>query len=169
MTLSVQNPPNILPKEPSIRELSRAIELEHVADWAHKNNLKLNRAKSVETVFTDNRRKSHYAAPPILPDISRVTSIKVLGVTFTNHLSISEHISDVICRCAQSLYAIKVLRSHGMNEEELRLVFKTVVLAKILYATPAWWGLPQLLIGNELRHLSVAVCGLVSTGQATQP
>ena len=30
-------------------------------------------------------------------------------------------------------------------------------------------GSPQLLIGNELRHLSVAVCGLVSTGQATQP
>jgi len=64
----------------------------------------------------------------------------VLGVTFTNHVSISEHISDVICRCAQSLYAIKVLRSHGMNEEELRLVFKTGVLAKILYANPAWWG-----------------------------
>ena len=30
-------------------------------------------------------------------------------------------------------------------------------------------GLPQLLIGNELRHLSVAVCGLVSTGQAILP
>ena len=56
-------------------------------------------------------------------------------VAFTNHLSISEHISDVICRCAQSLYAIKVLRCHGMNEEELRLVYKTVVLAKILYAS----------------------------------
>jgi len=27
-----------------------------------------------------------------------------------------------------------------MNEEELRLVFKTAVLAKILYAIPAWWG-----------------------------
>ena len=65
----------------------------------------------------------------------------MLGVTFTNyHVSISEHISDVICGCAQSLYAIKVLRCHGMNEEELRLVFKTVLLAKILYATPAWWG-----------------------------
>jgi len=33
-----------------------------------------------------------------------------------------------------------VLRCHGMNEEELRLVYKTVVLAKILYASPAWWG-----------------------------
>ena len=65
----------------------------------------------------------------------------MLGVTFTNRVSISEHISDVInCRCAQSLYAIKVLRCHEMNDEELRLVFKTVVLAKILYATSAWWG-----------------------------
>jgi len=125
---------------PACNILSRVIELEHVADWANKNNLKLNRAKSVEIVFTDSRRKSLYTAPPTLPDISRVTSIKVLGVTFTNHLSISEHISDVICRCAQSLYTIKVLRCHGMNKEELRLVFKTVVLAKILYATPAWWG-----------------------------
>jgi len=91
----------------------------------------------------------------------------VLGVTFTNHLSISEHISDVICRCAQSLYAIKVLRCHSMNEEELRLVYKTVVLAKILNASQLGGGLPQLLIGNESRHLSVAVFGSVSTGQAT--
>ena len=28
-------------------------------------------------------------------------------------------------------------------------------------------GLPQLLIGNESRHLCFAVCGSVSTGQAT--
>ena len=96
-----------------------------------KNNLQLNRAKSVETVITDSRWKTLYSAPLILRDISRVTSTKVLGVNI---------ISDVICRCAQSLYAIKVLRCHGMIEEELRLVFKTVVLAKILYATPAWWG-----------------------------
>ena len=118
---------------PACNIQSRVIELEHVANCAKKNNLKLNRAKSVEIVITDSRRKSHYIAPPFLPDICRVTSIEVLGVTFTNHLSISEHItiSDVIYRCVQSLYAIKVLRCHGMNEEELRLVYKSVVLAKI--------------------------------------
>jgi len=27
-----------------------------------------------------------------------------------------------------------------MNEEELRLVYKSVVLAKLMYASPAWWG-----------------------------
>jgi len=38
------------------------------------------------------------------------------------------------------IYAIKVLRCHGMNEEELRLVYKSVVLEKLMYASPAWWG-----------------------------
>ena len=47
--------------------------------------------------------------------------MKVLGVTLTNHLSVSDHVRDVICRCGQSLYAIKVLRCHGINEEELML------------------------------------------------
>ena len=41
---------------------------------------------------------------------------------------------------SQSLYAIKVLRCHDMNEKELRLVYKSVVLAKLMYALPAWWG-----------------------------
>jgi len=39
-----------------------------------------------------------------------------------------------------SLYALKVLRSHGLSEDNLAVVFKSVVLAKILYASPAWWG-----------------------------
>jgi len=91
------------------------------------NYLKLNRAKSAEIVVTDSRRRPQFTVPPELPDICRVTSTKVLGVTLTNHLSVSDHVRDV-------------LRYHGMNEEELRLVYKSVVLAKLMYASPAWWG-----------------------------
>jgi len=64
----------------------------------------------------------------------------MLGVTVTNHLSVSEHVCDVISRCAQSIYALKLLRSCGMNDDELRTIYKSVVLAKLLYAAPAWWG-----------------------------
>jgi len=60
--------------------------------------------------------------------------------TLTSHLSVSEHVRDVICRCAQSMYAIKVLQTHGMSDEDLRIIYKAVVLAKIMYASPAWWG-----------------------------
>jgi len=58
----------------------------------------------------------------------------------TNHLSVSEHVRDVICQCGQSIYALKVLRSHGLCESALRDVYRAVVIAKLLYASPAWWG-----------------------------
>jgi len=56
----------------------------------------------------------------------------------TNHLSVGEHVRDVIGKCAQSLHALKLLRHHGMSDDSLRLVYKSVVLSKLLYASPAW-------------------------------
>ena len=56
------------------------------------------------------------------------------------------------CDCGQSLYAIKVLCCHGMNEEELRLVYKSVVLANLMYASPAWWGFATAVDKKRLRH-----------------
>jgi len=33
-----------------------------------------------------------------------------------------------------------LLRHHGMSEDSLRHVYKPVVLSKLLYASPSWWG-----------------------------
>ena len=66
--------------------------------------------------------------------------IKILGVTVSNHLSVSDHIRDVISKCAQSLFAFKVLRCHGMNNEALEQIYKAAVIAKLLHASQAWWG-----------------------------
>ena len=65
----------------------------------------------------------------------------MLGVTITNHVSISEHVSRVITKCAQSLHALKILRSHGMYDDALNVkpIYKAVIIiAKVLYAMPAW-------------------------------
>jgi len=77
---------------------------------------------------------------PTLPDIRGVNSIKVLGICFANHLSMNDHIHDVIGSCGQSLHALKVLRSHGMNDDSLRYIYKAVLLAKLLYVYPTWRG-----------------------------
>jgi len=42
-------------------------------------------------------------------------TIKILGVTFTNSLSVAEHVNSVISSCAQALHALRVLRAHGMT------------------------------------------------------
>jgi len=75
-----------------------------------------------------------------IPDIRRVTSIKMLGVTITNHLSAGEHVRNVIGKCAQSLHALKLLRCHGVSDDSLTHIYKAVLLAKLLYASPAWWS-----------------------------
>jgi len=107
---------------------------------AECDNLRLNRAKSAEIIFTESQRQTSYILPPPIPDISRVTTVKIFGITITNHLSMGEHVRDVIGKCAQSLYALKLLRNHGMSDYSLWVVYKAVVLSKSLHASPAWQG-----------------------------
>jgi len=38
------------------------------------------------------------------------------------------------------MYAISVLRSHGMCVPLLQQVFQSVVFSKLTYAAPMWWG-----------------------------
>jgi len=41
---------------------------------------------------------------------------------------------------AQILYALKILRAHGMCKMAIQAVFRSVILARLLYPSPAWWG-----------------------------
>ena len=126
---------------PAANEHSRCAELDHIQHWAKANNLTLNRQKSKEIIVTLCRRsKRAFNLPPCLSGIERVTSLKILGVTITGKLSMSEHVCDVVLKCAQSLHVINVLRRHGMNDHSLQAVYRSVVLAKLLYASSAWWG-----------------------------
>ena len=52
-----------------------------------------------------------------------------------------EHVNDVLADCTNMLYAMNILRSHGLPMREIQLVFNAKILSKILYASPAWWGL----------------------------
>jgi len=61
--------------------------------------------------------------------------------------SINQFISHSICKlrrnssvkmtCARSMYAISVLRSHGMETSALQQAFRAVI-SKLTYAAPAW-------------------------------
>jgi len=38
------------------------------------------------------------------------------------------------------LYALRVLRAHGMDDVSLQTIFRSVVVAKLMHASNAWWG-----------------------------
>jgi len=133
---------------------TRMAEINNIKTWACANNLALNLTKNVEIVFADSKRRRQVQLPSPLATISRVSSVKVLGVTIRSQMSVSEHVSTVISSCAKSIYALRTLRSHGMNNEALHMIYTSVIRAKLLYAASAWWGLQQLPTVSASRHLS---------------
>jgi len=102
---------------------------------------------------------------PSYPGITQCTTLKILGVTITNGLSMAEHIHGVRNiimftnpPCTQRL---RVLRAHGMPASAIHEVFRAVVIAKLsLYAMHPvlnnWWGFslsPRLGTISELAFI----------------
>jgi len=114
-------------------------ELENVEQWSRTNNLVLNRSKSLEIIFSDKRWKHCFQQPPLISTIKRVTTIKILGVFISGTMSVTEHISNIIASSAQTIHALRILRSHGMQTESIHTIYQAVVIAKLMYASSAWY------------------------------
>jgi hypothetical protein len=66
--------------------------------------------------------------------------MEVLGVTLQSNLRMDAHISEVLSGCSSSLYALRVLRNHGLPPAALHEVCRASTMARLMYASPAWWG-----------------------------
>ena len=81
---------------------SRLSEVDHIQTWAGaaRNKLHLNRAKCVELIISDPRRRRQLNLPPCISDITRVPSLKIIDVTITKKMAVSEHVRSLIISCA---------------------------------------------------------------------
>jgi hypothetical protein len=124
---------------PASNSQSCVAEFNHVEDWANENNLTLNQTKSVEIVFVSPRcRRATLIPPPAISEVQRVETIKILGVTISRKFSVAQHIDNLLAACAQTLFALRTLRHHGLPEDAIHAVFQAVVVARLTYASPAW-------------------------------
>ena len=64
-----------------------------------------------------------------------------------------EHVASMCRSAAQSLYALQLFKVHGMDFQSLCTVCKALVVAKLTYASTAWWGFAT----NENRQSLQAV------------
>jgi hypothetical protein len=128
-------------------------ELDHVGKWADSCNLKLNHNKTHEMLIRTRRRGVGHEIIPVLPGVSRVVEMPVLGVTITENLSFGKHIDRICCRARQSVYALRVLRAHGLTGPKLFDVVRATTLARMLYASPAWWGFASQHYKNMLKSI----------------
>jgi hypothetical protein len=129
-------------------------ELSNIEKWSHENNLNLNKSKSKEIIFTRIRNDDQFkvSASPI-PNVERVKEIKILGITIDDNFSVTAHISNIIENSLQSFYAIKILKNHGLPFNAVKQVFNSLVISKLTYACPSWWGFTTEGDKNRLQSI----------------
>src|SRR6218665_2445361 len=107
------------------------------------NNMKIHPSKTKELIVSRARsriRPTQVASHPFIEGEERVTTPSVLGVLLDSKLTMSDHVSQVLSACASSTFALRLIRTHGLKQDELHLVARATTVASILYAFPAWWG-----------------------------
>jgi len=128
-------------------------EIAHLQTWAAGNNLRLNREKTKEIIFSARRKG---VLPPPLSGIERVPSLRVLGVTVNDKLTAADHMATLLLSGTSLLYAMRVVRSHGTPPSSLHDIFRATVVSRIQYAAPAWSGMWSLDGGPHATRLAVA-------------
>src|SRR5688572_17533322 len=80
------------------------------------------------------------ASQPSVSGVKRVTTMKILGITIGEKLTVTEHVNNILSSCSSSMYALKTLRGRGMPAQALHVVTRATTMARMMYASPAWWG-----------------------------
>ena len=137
-------------------------ELDSIKNWATINNLKLNVPKSYEMIVKRPRLAADDPTiPPPATGLNRVTSLKVLGVVFSDRLDFSEHFNEISCKAAKSMFALWVLRKHGLNGKQLWQVCVATTVSHLTYAAPAWWGYTNV---SSRQRMQAVVRKLIKYG-----
>ena len=83
----------------------------------------------------------------------RRQKLQMLGVTLANDFTVTEHVQELTTKSAQTLYALRVLRTFGLNDAALQDVYQSVVVARLLYAASAWHGFTKASDRQRINSL----------------
>jgi len=94
-------------------------EINHLRTWAAENNLKLNRDKTKEIVFTSSRKRM---PPPPRPGIERVSSLRIPGVIVNDRMAAADHVTMLLSSCSSLLYAMSPARARHSGDIVARYI-----------------------------------------------
>ena len=135
---------------PEITSLSIEEEVLCVQKWACDNKLSINLSKTKEILFHRPNPRSIIVPSP-LPNIERVTIIKLLGVYITHDLATNAQTEYVLKICNQRLYLLNQLKKQVLPRHQLLQVFESIDLSRKTYAVAAWWGFTSIAERIELQ------------------
>ena len=96
------------------------LDIDMICDWSNTNNMRLNVKKTKEFRISFLKSKPGFDHPTIEGSpLEIVDSFKLLGVTLSSDLSWNIHVSNITAKASKRLYALRILKSHGIPAKNL--------------------------------------------------
>lgn len=120
---------------------------DHIGQWCKNWKMIINCDKNkTECLLIKPHSKknwSHYQPQSLIingKNIKYVRNTTVLGVVIDDKLLFSDHANKKVQQCWYTWYRLtrNTTRFNGLNVSSLVILFKTIVLTKLLYAAPVW-------------------------------
>ena len=124
----------------------------------NSKNLTLNDGKTKEVLSSFKKGGQQ---PTTIPGVERVTSRKILGVIFDENLSFEEHITAICKASVSCLYLLLRLKRLNYTAEELKLLYKSLVISRLPYCASVWdvtysYSLDQIdRVQNKARFFGI--------------
>jgi len=72
--------------------------------------------------------------------VERLECVKLLGLYIDSKLSFHQHVDFLIKVCSQRFYLLQQMRTQGLTDDCLHVVFNSIIYNRVLYALSAWGG-----------------------------
>jgi hypothetical protein len=144
------------------------ISLKNLEKWSTKCNMQLNENKTKELILI---KKRHVHLDNLLfgnnvkvPKAN--SSERVLGVHIDEHLTFSDHVNKIVSTVTPRLYWLKKLKSVGIDELSLILIYKTHHRSVIAYAAPAWFPHTGEVSRDKLEKLQKSALKRINSNKS---
>ena len=129
-------------------------ELRNVLKWAEHNNMQVNMARTREIVFHRPNARNVLLSSE-LPGIERVLCAKLLSVWLQANMGVRKHVDYILHICNQRTYFLTEPKRQGLPQTQLESVFNAIILARVLYSSPAWRGYLSAANIDSFHHLFI--------------
>ena len=116
-------------------------EIKNFVEWCDVHFLDLNVPKTKEIVL-DFRKgdKKHYPIIIKNEEVQIVDNHKYIGITVSNNLSWSEHISNIFTKLNQRMYFLRKLNSFNVDNTILQLFYSSALQSIFTFCLICWGG-----------------------------
>ena len=107
--------------------------------WSSENSMILNAAKS--TLITFTLRKTIHTESLVINDANIIEheKVKLLGVTFDQHLRFPSQGEAAIAKCRPAFHALVQLKRSGVASAGLALFYHSRIISILTYAASCWY------------------------------